>query len=60
MKTRWLDQKTHGRAARKRWLGMVSCIEPNGDIRNLCQGPGKRNDLQYYLDGRRFTGELHG
>ncbi len=39
---------------------MVSYIEPNGDIRNVCQGTGKQNDLQYYLDRLRFTGDLHG
>ena len=48
------------KAARKGWLGLISYIEPNGDIRNVCQGTGKKNDLQYYLDRQRFTGDLHG
>jgi rhamnogalacturonyl hydrolase YesR len=56
----WLDKKAYGKAARKGWLGLVSNIEPNGDIRNVCQGTGKKNDLQYYLDRQRFTGDLHG
>ncbi len=60
VKNGWLDKKTYGRAARKGWLGLVSYIEPNGDIRNVCQGTGKKNDLQYYLDRQRFTGDLHG
>jgi rhamnogalacturonyl hydrolase YesR len=56
----WLDKKVYGQAARKGWLGLVSYIESNGDIRNVCQGTGKKNDLQYYLDRQRFTGDLHG
>jgi unsaturated rhamnogalacturonyl hydrolase len=31
----WLNKKTYGEAARKGWLGMVSYIEPNDDIRNV-------------------------
>ena len=60
VKKGWLDKKTYGRAARQGWLGLVSYIEPNGDVRNVCQGTGKKNDLQYYLDRQRFTGDLHG
>jgi unsaturated rhamnogalacturonyl hydrolase len=56
----WLDKKIYGQAARKGWLGLVSYIEPNGEVRNVCQGTGKKNDLQYYLDRQRFTGDLHG
>jgi len=60
VKKRWLDDKIYGPAARKGWLALVSYLEPNGDIRNVCQGTGKKNDLQYYLDRERFTGDLHG
>jgi len=56
----WLDKKVYGRAARKGWLGLVSYLEPNGDLRNVCQGTAKKNDLQYYLDRQRLTGDLHG
>lgn len=56
----WLDHKTYGQAARKGWLGVVSYLEPNGDIRNVCEGTGKKNDLDYYLQRARNTGDLHG
>jgi rhamnogalacturonyl hydrolase YesR len=56
----WLDGKIYGQAARTGWLGLARYIEPNGDIRNVCQGTGKKNDLRYYLDRHRFTGDLHG
>src|SRR5437667_1575390 len=60
VKNGWLDQKTYAAAARKAWLGLIKYLEPNGDIRNVCEGTGKKNDLQYYLDRKRNTGDLHG
>jgi unsaturated rhamnogalacturonyl hydrolase len=60
VKQGWLDDKTYGRAARKGWLALVTYLEPNGDIRNVCEGTGKKNELQYYLDRKRNTGDLHG
>jgi len=56
----WLDQKTYGAAARKAWLGLISYIDENGDIREVCQGTNKKNDRQYYLDRQRITGDMHG
>lgn len=60
VKNGWLDRKVYTRAAHKGWLGLVTYIEPNGDIRNVCEGTGKKNDLQYYLTRARNTGDLHG
>jgi unsaturated rhamnogalacturonyl hydrolase len=60
VKNGWLDKKAYASAARKGWLGLVSYIEPNGDIREVCEGTGKNNNLQYYLDRKRNTGDLHG
>ena len=31
-----------------------------GDVGDLCEGTGKKNDLQYSLDRKRITGDLHG
>lgn len=56
----WLDGKKYGRAARKGWLGLLSYLEPNGDLRNVCEGTNKMNDLNYYLNRARNTGDLHG
>lgn len=56
----WLDPKTYGAAARKAWLGLISYIDENGDIREVCQGTNKKNDRQYYLDRQRITGDMHG
>jgi unsaturated rhamnogalacturonyl hydrolase len=60
VKNGWLDKKTYAPAARKAWLGLVTYLEPNGDIRDVCEGTGKKNDYQYYIDRKRITGDLHG
>ena len=60
VKEGWLDPKTYGPAARKAWLALVSYINPNGDIREVCQGTNKKNDRQYYLDRQRIVGDMHG
>ncbi|MGB7158107.1 MAG: glycoside hydrolase family 88 protein [Tepidisphaeraceae bacterium] len=60
VKNGWLEEKTYGPAARKAWLGLTTYLEPNGDIREVCQGTNKKNDRQYYLDRQRITGDMHG
>jgi rhamnogalacturonyl hydrolase YesR len=60
VKEGWLPRKTYAPAARKGWLGLVSYLDENGDLKNVCEGTGKKNDLQYYLDRKRETGNLHG
>jgi len=60
VKNGWLDKKTYAPAARKSWLALVTYMEPNGDIRDVCEGTGKKNDYQYYIHRKRITGDLHG
>lgn len=60
VKNGWLDEKRYGRASRKGWLALVSYLDPNADLKNVCEGTGKKNDLNYYLNRARNTGDLHG
>jgi rhamnogalacturonyl hydrolase YesR len=60
VKNGWLDAKTYGPAARKAWLALTGYIDAEGDIGSVCEGTNKLNDLQYYLDRKRNTGDLHG
>jgi unsaturated rhamnogalacturonyl hydrolase len=60
VKNGWLDKKIYGPAARKGWLGLVSKINADGDISDVCEGTNKKNDLNYYLTRARNTGDLHG
>lgn len=60
VKNGWLDAKTYGPAARKGWLALQKYLEPNADIREVCEGTNKKNDYQYYLDRKRNVGDFHG
>jgi rhamnogalacturonyl hydrolase YesR len=60
VKNGWLDERTYGPAARKGWLGVIKYLNENADIREVCEGTGKRNDYQYYLDRKRNVGDMHG
>lgn len=60
VKEGWLPRKTYAPAARKAWLGLMSYLDENNDLKNVCEGTGKKNDLKYYLDRKRNTGDLHG
>jgi unsaturated rhamnogalacturonyl hydrolase len=56
----WLDAKTYGPAARKAWLGLVSHVQADGKIGDVCEGTPKGATVEYYLTRRRNVGDLHG
>jgi rhamnogalacturonyl hydrolase YesR len=60
VKNGWLDERTYGHVARNGWLGMITYIDKNADVREVCEGTNKKNDLQYYLDRKRNVGDFHG
>ena len=69
VKDGWLDAKTYGPAARKGWLGLVSYIDANANVRETCAGTNKsaqtvgpdlETQLKYYRDRPRNVGDLHG
>lgn len=60
VKNGWLDATEYAPAARKAWIALTKYIEPNGDVREVCQGTNKENNRQYYLDRKRITGDMHG
>jgi unsaturated rhamnogalacturonyl hydrolase len=60
VKNGWLDGNAYGPAARKAWLALLTYLNPNADIREVCEGTNKKNDRQYYLDRQRNVGDFHG
>jgi rhamnogalacturonyl hydrolase YesR len=60
VKNGWLDGNTYGPAAKKAWLKLITYINENGDIREVCMGTNKKNDYQYYIDRPRIVGDMHG
>jgi unsaturated rhamnogalacturonyl hydrolase len=60
VKSGWLPEEVYGPAARKAWIALVGHLTPEGDLREVCVGTGKKDDLQYYLDRPRSVGDGHG
>lgn len=60
VKKGWLNKEKYAPAARKAWLGLVSCLDENGEVKDVCEGTNKKNDKQYYLDRKRIVGDMHG
>ncbi len=60
VKKGWLDGDEYGRVARKAWLELVSYINANGEVTEVCEGTNAKSDRQYYLDRKRIVGDLHG
>ncbi len=67
VKEGWLDAATYGPAARKAWLGLISYLDKNWDMRDVCQGTNKYNPRTdgpdgraYYLARKKNVGDLHG
>jgi rhamnogalacturonyl hydrolase YesR len=56
----WLDAKVYGPAARKGWIAVVGYVDQNHDITSVCEGTGKKDDFEYYLERKRRTGDDHG
>ncbi len=69
VKNGWLPAKTYGPAARKAWLGLVTYIDPQANVRDVCVGTNKAGQevgpdlnaqLKFYLERPRRVGDLHG
>ncbi len=60
VKNGWLDAAAYGPAARKAWIALTGFIDQNNDMTSVCEGTGKKNDLEYYLERKRRTGDFHG
>jgi rhamnogalacturonyl hydrolase YesR len=60
VKKGWLSRDVYGPAARRAWLGLISYLDKNGDMHNVCEGTNKKNNRQYYLDRKRNIGDMHG
>ena len=55
----WLDKKEYGTAARKGWLALVTYINENDEITNVCEGTNIKNDKNHYINRKQITGDLH-
>jgi len=56
----WLDEKSYGAAARKAWLTLITYIDQNDNLTDVCEGTGTNNNRDHYMNRKRITGDLHG
>jgi len=60
VKKGWLNAREYAPAARKAWIALVSYVNKEGAVSQVCVGTNKKNDKQYYFDRPRSTGDYHG
>jgi unsaturated rhamnogalacturonyl hydrolase len=60
VKSGWLDAAAYSPAARKGWLGLVRCLNQDGNVRNVCLGLGQQRTAEGYLKAKRGDGDFHG
>ena len=60
VKNGWLEASTYGPAARKAWIAVAGYVDQNSDVTSVCEGTNKKNDLAYYFERKRKTGDYHG
>ncbi|MBE0655486.1 MAG: glycoside hydrolase family 88 protein, partial [Bacteroidales bacterium] len=60
VKNGWLDKKKYGKAARKSWLTLISYINDDDELTEVCKGTNIKNERDHYLNRPRMVGDLHG
>jgi len=55
-----LSDSTFTPVYEKAWKALTGYINPQGKVTNVCVGTGKNNNMDYYLNRPRTTGDLHG
>jgi rhamnogalacturonyl hydrolase YesR len=69
VKNGWLAPDTYGPAARSAWLGLITFLDAQANMREVCVGTGEAFTVvgadpaaqaQYYLDRPRSVGDFHG
>ena len=56
----WLESARYGSAADKAWKALCAHVDREGNIREICIGTGKTDDIEFYLKRPRTLGDLHG
>ena len=60
VKNGWLKDEKYAKAARKGWIELVSYLDQNYDLKDVCEGTGAKNDYDWYKERRKWVGDLHG
>ena len=55
-----LTDPAYTRGYQKAWAALSTYVEPDGQLREICVGTGQQNNVEYYLNRPRRTGDFHG
>lgn len=55
-----LERQDYDATVARAWRGLLTRIDADGNVSDVCIGTGKKDDLQYYLDRPKVAGDLHG
>lgn len=55
-----LDATTYLPASEHAWEALLAYLDADGKLREVCVGTGKGDNVPYYLERPRVTGDLHG
>ena len=60
VKKAWLPADDYSAAIENAWDGLVSYINNNGDITEVCTGTPKADNKEFYYQRPRISGDYHG
>lgn len=60
VKNGWLDKRIYGSAARKAWISLLTYLDEDYNLREVCMGTGTKNSYTHYIERPRQAGDLHG
>jgi unsaturated rhamnogalacturonyl hydrolase len=55
-----LKGSAYTKSYRKAWLALTGYLGEDGKISEVCVGTGQQNDINFYLNRPRVTGDFHG
>ena len=60
VKNGWLEADIYTPAVRKAWLSLVTYVNDNDNLTDICEGTGTSDDRNHYMNRKRNTGDFHG
>jgi len=56
----WLVGPQYEVAARKGYIGLMAYLDPEGNLSEVCEGTGQKDDPEFYRARKRIKGDFHG
>ncbi len=60
VKNGWLNAEEYAPVARKAWLALITYLNDNGDLKNVCIGTNIGQTKEHYINRKRLVGDFHG